>query len=126
MPNFMKRLTLAARRLVDQYGLRLMALALIALVAGPEFLLSAELIVLLDLMGAELFLLSFGGAQLIYYRERIRDRIESAIGRVDPFFFIPTREQLRCLPGIVAHAIPFFVLVAVSGVVGAVKESLDI
>ncbi len=96
----------------------LAALVLIGIVAGPEFLLSMELIALLSAMGAGLFFFSFGGAQVRYACGRLTGGIE----RIDPFFFISSVAEVRVAPGLAAHAVPFFVVMLVSGVVAPLWE----
>ena len=90
------------RSRVNQRALRWVALLLIGLVVGPEVGFSIEIVAVLDLMGAELFLFAFGGAQLIWFWGRVRSFFE----RIDPYFFVPTRGQIVLVPGIVAHAVP--------------------
>ena len=97
------------------------AVVLIVIVAGPELVVSIELFALLSAMGAGLFLFAFGGAQVRFYTSVLRTWVE----RIDPYFFVPTSTQLRALPGIVAHAIPLYVLVLVSGLIGAIVALLN-
>ena len=87
---------------INKRALRWVALLLIALVAGPEIGIGLEATALLDLMGAELFLLAFGGAHVILFWGHIKNFCE----HIDPYFFIPTSQQIAQVPGIVVHAIP--------------------
>ncbi len=66
--------------------------------------MAIELIVLLDLMGVELFLFALFTPVLFYSRILILE-----IQKLDPYFFIsPRRDVIEC-PALFAHAIPFFI-----------------
>ena len=106
---------------VNKRALRWVALLLIGLVAGPELGIGAEAIALLDLMGAELFLLALGGAQIILFWERIKDFCEG----IDPYFFIPTRRQIVQVPGIVAHAIPGLMSIYICGLLTTIADAFE-
>ena len=94
------------------------ALLLIGIVAGPEFLLSMELVGLLGAMGVGLFFFSFGGAHVRYSCGRLTRGIE----RLDPYFFISPVCEVRSVPGLAAHAVPFFVFMLVSSVLAPLWE----
>ena len=109
------------RSLAKNRLLHLVALVLIGIVAGPEVGFGMEAVALLDAMGAELFLLAFGGVHIFFYWERTKRLFE----RFDPYFFVPTRDQIKQVPGVIAHAVPFLVFVMISGVVGSIAEMMD-
>ncbi len=94
---------------------------MIGLVAGPEIGIGAEATALLDLMGAELFLLALGGAQIILFWGRIKDFCE----HIDPYFFIPTRRQIAQVPGIVAHAIPGLMSIYICGLLTTIADAFE-
>lgn len=86
-------------------------------VAGPELAMGLELLVLLDLMGIELFLFAFSVPALFFSRMVIHE-----IQKFDPYFFISPRRDIVYCPALLAHAIPFFIVslfvVASSAVLG--------
>jgi len=90
--------------------LRVFAIALIVLIAGPEIGIGIELFAVLDIMGAELFVLSFAvGIRML----PIWGYFEIAHRKIlvfDPYFFVPTLRHLRECPGLVAHALPGFMV----------------
>ncbi|MCG8416219.1 MAG: hypothetical protein MI746_18525 [Pseudomonadales bacterium] len=74
-------------------------------VAGPELGIGLELLVLLDLMGVELFLFAFSMPALFYGRMFI-----AQVQKLDPYFFISPRSDVIDCPALLAHAIPFFIV----------------
>ena len=95
--------------------LRILAVLLIVIVAGPEIGFSMELFALLDALGAELFLLCFSVGIHLYIKmfiESVRgfgNAVRAFIERLDPYFFIPSRRQIVDCPGISIHAIPGYI-----------------
>ena len=86
----------------------------ILIAAGPEIGIALELIGLLDLIGVELFLsLAFGGLLLRF--RTLLSGLEESLERLDPFFFIPTRQQVADCPGILVHAVPGLVSMCIAG-----------
>ena len=80
---------------------KILLIALCLFIAGPQLAVGFELVALIDLFGLELFLLSFLGPLWFYWF-----RLEMWLGKIDKFFFIPTLEQLRQCPSLIAHAVP--------------------
>jgi hypothetical protein len=71
---------------------------------------------LVGAMGMDAFVLFFEAQLLliigITYRQKIRPmllRANSVAEKLDPFYFIPSRDLVRRYPPIAVHAIPFFV-----------------
>ncbi|HJR70150.1 MAG TPA: hypothetical protein VKA43_08945 [Gammaproteobacteria bacterium] len=94
--------------------LRALVVVCILIAAGPEIGIALELIGLLDLVGVELFFaLVFGG--LLLRVRAILSGLEQFFGRLDPFFFIPTRQQVANYPGILVHAVPGLVSICIAG-----------
>src|SRR5262245_23627906 len=88
--------------------LRFIVVALILLVAGAEIGIALQLVGFVDLLGVELFLMLFFGGFL--WRFRIAaNAIKTALERLDPFFFIPTRSQVVSCPTVLVHAVPWLV-----------------
>jgi hypothetical protein len=85
--------------------LRFLVVALIFLVAGAEIGIALQLVGVIDLVGVELFLTFFFGG--FFWRFRVAANvIKSALERLDPFFFIPTRSQVVSCPTLLVHAVP--------------------
>jgi hypothetical protein len=85
--------------------LRFIVVALIFLVAGAEIGIALQLAGVIDLVGVELFLTLFFSGFL--WRAKVAANvIKSALERLDPFFFIPTRSQAVSCPTLLVHAVP--------------------
>jgi putative effector of murein hydrolase LrgA (UPF0299 family) len=112
------------REFAKNQTLRLIAILLIVLIAGPEIGIALDLTILLDIVGAELFLLSFiVGIRMMPWRF-IVDRVVTFLYRIDPYFFIPSARQIRQCPPIAVHAVPCFVaLCLVMALWGTVRGS---
>jgi hypothetical protein len=85
--------------------LRFIVVALIFLVAGAEIGIALQLVGFIDLVGVELFLaLFFSG---VLWRVKVAANVvKSALERLDPFFFIPTRSQVASCPTLLVHVVP--------------------
>lgn len=81
-------------------------LAIVCLaLAGPELGIALEFVVLLDLLGIELFIFAISVPIFFYSRLLVLE-----IQKLDPYFFIsPRRDVIEC-PALIAHAIPFFIV----------------
>lgn len=101
-------------KLTNLHKLAIIVLCLI--MAGPEFGVALELIMLIDAFGIELILI-FLSASFWNYWGYIKAKLEE----LDPYFFISSsKDVLRC-PALLAHAIPgsmslFFYVLAVTAV----------
>jgi len=96
--------------------LRFIVVALIFLVAGAEIGIAFQLVGVIDLVGVELFLTFFFGGFLWRFRVAA-NVIKSALERLDPFFFIPTRSQVVSCPTLLVHAVPGLVGLCLIGYV---------
>ena len=94
--------------------LRALVVVCILIAAGPEIGLALELLALLDLVGVELFLSLVFGGLLLWFRPLL-SRLERCVEKLDPFFFIPTRQQVAHCPGILVHAVPGLVCICIAG-----------
>ena len=84
-------------------------LLIVTITAAPEMIgFGVVLFALLDVLGAELFLLCFAVGVRLYVRVLI-DAFRTFIERVDPYFFVPSRYQILDCPGISMHAIPGYI-----------------
>jgi hypothetical protein len=94
--------------------LRVLVVVCILIAAGPEIGVALELLGLVDLLGVELFLsLVFGG--LLWRLRAIVAGLMQFLERLDPFFFVPTPQQVATCPGILVHAIPGLVSMCIAG-----------
>jgi len=82
------------------------------MLAGPELGIGLELMVLMDALGVEFFILAMTAPLWVYGY-----RFKALLGRLDPYFFIASRSQLAQCPALLSHAIPFYVLFMVEGII---------
>ncbi len=69
---------------------------------------AVNLFVLLDALGAELFLLCFAVGARMHVRTLI-ERFRKYMERLDPYFFVPSRYQVVDCPAISMHTIPGYI-----------------
>ncbi len=80
-----------------------LAVIIVVLIAGPEVMMSMELMAMIELLGASTFVLMYAsGLKLL---------LSKVINRFKQFesysiFFIPTRGALKQMPLLAIHAIP--------------------
>ncbi|GJM12273.1 MAG: hypothetical protein DHS20C12_06760 [Pseudohongiella sp.] len=70
-------------------------------IAGPEFGVGLELIVLVDAFGLELIILSLTASLWNQWNYVI-----SKLEEIDPYFFISSSKDIVKCPALLAHAIP--------------------
>lgn len=70
-------------------------------IAGPEFGVGLELLVLVDTFGLELILLSLTASVWNYWNYVI-----SKLEELDPYFFVSSSKDILKCPALLAHAIP--------------------
>jgi len=70
-------------------------------IAGPEFGVGLELIILVDAFGLELILLSLTASLWNQW-----NYIISKLEELDPYFFVSSSKDIVKCPALVAHAIP--------------------
>lgn len=93
--------------------LRTAVVLLILVAAGAELGIALELIGMVDLVGVEIFLsLIFGG--VLWRIRAMFAGINRLLERLDPFFFVPGRQQVASCPGILVHAVPFLVTACIA------------
>ena len=89
---------------------RTLALLIVFAVAGPELIISMELMALVELMGASTFVLCyFSGLRL--YLEKLIGLLVSLFLKFNKFesspnFFLPTFKNTKLMPSLIVHAIP--------------------
>jgi len=84
------------------------ATLLVVVIAGPEIGIGLELFALLDVIGGGLFLFCFV-VGFRSYAVRVFARVLRLLEKIDPYFFVPSRQQIPKCPGIVSHAVPGYV-----------------
>ena len=74
-----------------------------ALVAGPEIIISMELMVLVEFLGASTFVLMYVTGLKLYLSNLLNklNKFESG-----SFFFIPSLDTLKKMPALAIHAMP--------------------
>jgi hypothetical protein len=75
------------------------------LIVGPELGLGLELLATVELLGLEMFVFCFI-APFWHYMYRL----ESWLQKIDPYLFVPSKQQVLTVPGILAHAIPGYMV----------------
>ena len=94
--------------------LRLLAVVLIILIAGPEIGLGMEALAALNAMGAELFITSLiVGIRMLPIR-LVLTRMKRLVEGIDPYFLVPSWAQIRDCPPIAVHAIPCVVCICLA------------
>jgi len=74
-------------------------------IAGPELGIGLELLATAELLGIELLIFCLVAPFWFYTY-----RLESWFQKIDPYFFIPSRQQILATPGILAHAVPGYMV----------------
>ena len=116
-PSNIKHLLVRLRAVPRRVVMQVLAVLLITAIAGPDVGLSMEMFALLDGLGAELFLFSFVvGLRLYFHIACLQVRL--FFERKDPYFFIPSRQQVATCPGIIVHAIPGFIILTLLAIGG--------
>ena len=79
------------------------ALLIVVLIAGPEVMISMELMTLMEVLGASTFVMAYFAGLKLYFVKTLNwlKRFES-----HSYLFIPTKSQLKEMPSLIAHAIP--------------------
>ena len=103
--------------------LRILAMILIILIAGPEAGLGAEAIAALDALGADLFLTSLVVGLRMLPIWFVFGWLRSLLERVDPYFFVPSARQVRDCPPIACHALPYFIPLCLAVAVWGVAQT---
>ena len=103
--------------------LRVLAILLVAIMAGAEIGIGMELAAMLDVLGAEMFLFTFIVGVRMLPIWIIFDRLAGLLQRVDSYFFVPSAKQVAHCPGIVMHALPGFMPVCLAIVLRGVMPT---
>ncbi len=97
-------------RFAARWLLRIAAVFIILVLAGPEIGIGVELLAITELLGAELFVVSFLAGFRLLLDTHVLTPVRRLLERIDPFFFIPTTNQIALVPGMVAHVVPGLVV----------------
>lgn len=87
---------------------QVLALLIVFMVAGPEILISMELMGIVEALGASTFVLAYLSglrAYAVNWYSKIH-HLESE------YFFVPAFAQIKEMPGLMFHAIPWYSLTA--------------
>jgi len=79
------------------------AFLIVVLIAGPEVMISMELMTLVEVLGASTFVMAYVSGLNLYFIKSLNwlKRFES-----HSYLFIPTKSQLKEMPSLITHAIP--------------------
>ncbi len=81
----------------------LLAALIAALVAGPEIIISMELMVLVEFLGASTFVLMYVTGLKLFLSNSLNKLNQFESGS---FFFIPSLDTLKQMPALAIHAMP--------------------
>jgi len=70
-------------------------------IAGPEFGVGLELLVLVDAFGIELIFLSLSASLWNHWNYLV-----AKLEQLDPYFFLSSSKDIMQCPALIAHAIP--------------------
>lgn len=90
---------------------KITAILLVLAFAGPEMGLGLEAFALLEILGAELFFLSFIVGLRMLPISILTLPLRQLVEKHNPNFFVPTVRQIRSCPGIISHPMPGLVSV---------------
>jgi hypothetical protein len=88
--------------------LGLLAIVWIILIIAPDIAVFMDVVVTLSFLGADLFLMGFIVGLCMLPWGVISEWFEGLLHRLDPYFFVPTANQARACPAIIANVIPGF------------------
>ena len=82
---------------------KLLALLIVMAIAGPEIIISMELMATVEVLGASTFVVAYLSGWKLWFKQ--------VIGKYKEFesyscLFIPTRNELKQMPSLIIHAIP--------------------
>ena len=92
-----------------KHGLKKTILIILCvMLAGPQVGLGLELVALVEVSGAELFIFYFTAPFWFYWY-----KFKTWYLKNDPYFFIPCRAHLMQCPALIAHMIPFLMVATI-------------
>jgi hypothetical protein len=91
------------KRVISGGFWQLLAMLIVLAVAGPEIMISMELMTIVELLGASSFVIAYLSGCKLFIKKHVDKlaRFES-----HSFFFIPPIHILKQMPSIALHAIP--------------------
>jgi hypothetical protein len=100
----------------------LLAVLIASWVAGPEILISMELMALVELLGASTFALMYVSGLKMFLAKAFNSffkpvlfPIYKKVQQLDPYFFVPSYINVKKFPALFCHSIPGFMLLMVGG-----------
>lgn len=101
----------------------ILAAIIAASVAGPEIIISMELMVLVEALGASTFVLMYVSGLKLFLDKAFNSYFKPAlfpiykkIQQLDPYFFVPSHIHVKKFPALLCHSIPGFMLLMVGGI----------
>lgn len=82
-------------------------IALVFLLAGPEILVSIEIVSFIEFVGVLTFWSSIWVGFKMMPVYRLFDWTIKLLMKLDPNFFIPDKDTVRQMPSMLVHAVPF-------------------
>jgi hypothetical protein len=99
-----------------------LAVIVVSFAAGPEILISMELMVLVEFLGASTFVLMYVSGLKLFLAKAFSSffkpvlfPIYKKLQSLDPYFFIPSYNHVKKFPALLCHSIPGFMLLMVGG-----------
>lgn len=100
----------------------ILAVLVVAFAAGPEILISMELMVLVELLGASTFVLMYVSGLKLFLAKAFHSffkpvffPIYKKLQQLDPYFFVPSYNYIKKCPALLCHSIPGFMLLMLGG-----------
>ncbi|MBB1431088.1 hypothetical protein [Pseudoalteromonas sp. SG43-4] len=97
-----------------------LAILVVAFAAGPEILISMELMVLVEFLGASTFVLMYVSGLKLFLAKAYNSffkpvlfPIYKKLQQLDPYFFVPSYNNVKKFPSLLCHSIPGFMLLMV-------------
>lgn len=87
-----------------------LAMLIVFIIAGPEILISMELIAIIEVLGASTFVIAYLSGLRLYLEKPLGwlmiPILKYAEYESNPYFFIPRFEHVKLMPSLLVHAIP--------------------
>ncbi len=97
-----------------------LAVLIVSCVAGPEILISMELMALVEIFGASTFALMYVSGLKLFLTKAFNSffkpvlfPIYKKLQQLDPYFFVPSYNNVKKFPALLCHSIPGLMLLMV-------------
>ena len=108
------------KKIMSKGILYTLAVIVVAFAAGPEILISMELMVLVEFLGASTFVLMYVSGLKLFLAQAFNSffkpvlfPIYKKVQQLDPYFFVPSYNNVKKFPALLCHSIPGFMLLMV-------------